>query len=134
MSNEKAWSFGPATGKPSHQRAAKLLACALTLDTEAAWNSASAVWALRLTKGERAAIALAALDALDSESAAKIMEIAMGGQGMPLPAFLDPADNAAWWADLATLPELRAYCRAAFLAMPYRERRAFLDFARGARK
>ena len=109
-----------------------MLACALTLDTEAAWNSASAVWALRLTKGERAALALAALDSLAPDDAAKIMETAMGGQGLPVPAFLDPSDNAAWWADLASLPELQAYCRAAFLAMPYRDRRAFLDFTRGA--
>lgn len=68
-----------AFAKPSHKRAARLLAYALILDTPATWEIVSHLWAVWLSPGERAAILLAALHSLHPEQAEVICDFAVSG-------------------------------------------------------
>ena len=49
--------------------------------------------------------------------------------GSPLPVLVDIDDDARWWADLATLPELKAWVSACFVRLPQRDREEFLAAA-----
>ena len=64
--------------RDAHKRASRVLGYALTLDDRAGWSAAAVVWAARLTVGERAALALAALSSLDPEEVAFIANLALG--------------------------------------------------------
>ena len=65
--------------KPSHKSAARMLGYALTLGTEADWAVFSALIFARLTATERAALAYAALNALDDPDAFMTAEAALWG-------------------------------------------------------
>lgn len=114
-----------------HKRAARILGYALITGDRATWNVASAVWSARLDASERQALATAALLSLDPADAYVVAENVFDSAGDPLPPFLDPIDDATFWAGMASLPELRAYCLAAFVAMPRREQLDFIEFAQG---
>lgn len=118
--------------RPAHKRAAKMLGYALTLDSFDGWETASAIWQARLTATERAALAWAALRALDDDQAETVAETVLGGAGAPLPPFLDALPDARLWASMATRNELKAHALAAFEAMGAHDRRDFAAFvARG---
>lgn len=51
--------------------------------------------------------------------------------GSPLPVFDDIKDDAVWWADLATLPELQMLLVACFVRLPASDQRAFLEAVSG---
>ncbi len=94
--------------------------------------AASAVWAARLTLGERMMLAIAALGALDEEEVEEVATAMLGGAGGPLPPFINTGDEARHWASYASLRELKHSVAAAFDALPIRDRSAFLDHARQA--
>ena len=116
--------------KPAHLKAVRMLGYALTLGDLDGWDGLSAVLAARLDPKERAALAFAALKALDPETAQMTAEAALDkGAGSPLPPLIDPVDEAAFWADVADTEELDAYAVAIFNAMSGPKQRAFLNFA-----
>jgi hypothetical protein len=100
----------------------------LTLGGYDAWEAASAVWQARLTDTERAALSWAALRSLDHDDAMKVAETVLGGAGAPLPPFLNPVDEAAFWASCASPQELDSYALACTRAMAPGRRTAFLDY------
>lgn len=55
--------------QPAHKKAANCLGYALTLGSYEAWANVAFVWAARLSKNERAALAYAALLSLDDDTA-----------------------------------------------------------------
>jgi len=114
-----------------HKRAAKALGYALVLADPKNWASTAIIWEARLEPAERYELARSVLLAMRPEDTEALFADVMGGAGYPLPPFLDPLDDAQWWADLANPAERRAYCLAAFMAMNKREQRDFLDFAKG---
>ncbi|MGR3292308.1 MAG: hypothetical protein ACU0C9_14130 [Paracoccaceae bacterium] len=114
--------------KPAYKRAARMLGFALTLGNYETWSATAAVWAVRLTAEERAALAWAGLKSLTHEQAAMVAETALGGAGMPQAAFLSDMDQAAFWADFATPSELDAYGLACFRNMRAGRQSDFLEF------
>lgn len=114
-----------------HLKAVRMLGYALVLDDFDGWDSASSVWAVRLSAEERAALAFAALRTLDPDQARDIAETALGGAGMPMVPFSSEVDEAAFWVNMATPDELAAYCLATFSAMPRHRQAEFLDFVGG---
>ena len=114
-----------------HTRASGLVGLALALGDFSAWSCVSGVWKLLLSTEERAALAYAALKALKPPQAEAVAQAVLGDAGPPLAPFLNPLEDATWWADIASPAELRAYCLAAFDRLPPHEQRDFLEFAQG---
>ncbi|MEM7472921.1 MAG: hypothetical protein AAF340_16355 [Pseudomonadota bacterium] len=117
-----------AHGKDAHKRAARMLGYVLTLDEVNAWWGFSAVLEAHLTTQERAAIALMSLKALPADDGLAIARAAFPAQHIPDPPLLGCLDQAAFWADYATVEELDAYCLSSFNAMTGTRQAAFLDF------
>ncbi|WP_397544218.1 hypothetical protein [Roseovarius salis] len=117
--------------KTAHKKAAKLLGYALILDDFDSWEAASAIWQARLTDTERAALAWAALRSLDEDHAREVAYTVIQGAGAPLPPFISPMDEAAYWADIASPAELDAYALACVQAMAPGRRAAFLEYMQG---
>lgn len=118
--------------KDRHKRAAKALGYALTLADPKNWAAIAIIWEARLEPAERYELARSVMLAMRPEDNEALAADVLGGAGLPLPPFLDPLDDAQWWADLANPTERRAYCLAAFMAMPKRDQRDFLEFAKEA--
>lgn len=118
--------------KERHKRAATTLGFTLTLNDRQAWASAAIVWEARLEPVERYRLARSVMAAMSPEdNEALILEV-LGGAGFPIPPFLDALGDARFWAEMASPAERRAYCLAAFQAMPRNEQRQFVEFASGA--
>ena len=118
--------------KHRHQSVVDMVGHAVTLGTDVeVWRGLSTVLRARLSPFERGCLAAAALDAADVEEVYAIVETVMTKRlaGAPLPAWLDIEGEARGWADLASLPELRAYLAACFQRLPEKERAAFLSAA-----
>lgn len=115
-----------------HLGATRVLGYALTLSDEAGWEGASAVWQARLAPDECAALSWAALRSLSPDDAVVVAETVLGGAGAPLPPFLDPMDDALWWAACAGPSELEAYALSTFRALSPSKRRDFVEFAQEA--
>ena len=84
-----------------HKRAAKALGYALTLADPQKWAATAIIWEARLVPAERYELARSILLAMPFEDSEAVFADVMGGAGYPLPTFLDPLDEAQWWADLA---------------------------------
>lgn len=119
-------SFSKLMKRP-HLGATRMLGYALTSHDYETWEAASAVWQARLSPEECAALAWAALRALDLDHAREVANTVIQDAGAPLTPFINPMDEAAYWADIASPEELEAYCLATFRAMPRGRRAAFLD-------
>jgi len=117
--------------KDGHRRAARSFGYALTLGTSDAWLDFATIIGARLTDQERAGLAYAALRSLDDETHARVVEAAIRTAGAQLPTFLKPMDDAEWWAGQANVHELKAYIWAAFWALPWSARVAFLRQVQG---
>lgn len=105
---------------------ARVIGYALTLGDADTWAGFASVARARLTSEERAALAWAALRALDTpEQAELVAETVLHSADYPLPTFLSPMDDARWWASFASLKERKAYALAAYEALPMREQMAF---------
>jgi hypothetical protein len=118
--------------KDRHKRAAGMVLAALTLgdDSPEVWHDAAFVLRVKLTPVERIGLAFAALRALDPDPRERVFEAAHWGEvtgaGAPLPPLFDVMEDARWWASNASRRERKAYCLAAFEAMPAADQSAFL--------
>lgn len=115
----------------NHERAARVIGYALTLDTSSGWTAAGAILSARLTRQERGSLAFAALWSMDAPDAELVARVALRGSGMPGATFLGVMDEAASWADLATVQERKAYALACYTRMSKRDRAAFLAHVQG---
>jgi hypothetical protein len=112
--------------KPEHKRMSRMVGYTLTLGDADAWANFTTVAMVRMTVEERAALAWAALRSLDTpEQAEMVAETVLSFAGYPLPAFLNPMEDARWWAARASLKECKAYALAAYEALPVRDQMAF---------
>lgn len=126
LSNRKKRSNLGQIMKPEHKRMSRVIGYTLTLGDVDAWAGFTTVARARLTVEERAALAWAALRALDTpEQAELIAETVLTFADYPLPTFLNPMDDARWWASFASLKERKAYALAAYEALSMREQMAF---------
>ena len=109
---------------------ARCVGYAAWLDTTDDWLSLPVVLEARLEPRQRAALAYAALRTLTPEQVADVANTVLpDSAGMPIAPFIDPVDEASFWADMANPDELDAYAVAIFSAMSSGKKRAFLDFA-----
>ncbi|MBB05619.1 MAG: hypothetical protein CML03_08890 [Pseudooceanicola sp.] len=109
---------------------ARCVGYAAWLDTTDAWLGLPVVMEARLEPHQRAALAYAALRTLTPEQVAAVANTVLpNSAGMPIAPFIDPVDEAAFWADIADPDELDAYAVAIFNAMSSAKKRAFRDFA-----
>lgn len=111
-------------------RAARALSYALTLANPRKWAATSIIWEARLDHVERYELARSVLLAMRPEVTEVLFEDVMGGAGYPLPTFIDPLDDARWWADMANEAELEAFCFATFMALPRSVKLDFIEFAK----
>ncbi|PRX37916.1 hypothetical protein SAMN05216257_105115 [Meinhardsimonia xiamenensis] len=115
-----------------HLKAVRTFGYTLTLGDADSWAGLSIVLRARLEPRERAALAFAALAALDREDAIFTAEAALcTGAGQPIPPLLGFMDEAAFWADMAEPDELDAYALACVQAMAPSRRAAFLEYMKG---
>ena len=70
-----------------------------------------------LRERERAGLALTALASLPETASTLLVCKWRKGAGMPNPPLFGHLDQAAFWADMATAPELDAYALASFKRM-----------------
>lgn len=125
----KSTSFSKLIKRP-HLGATRMLGYALTMHDFETWEAASAVWQARLTPEECAALAWAALRSLDRDHALAVTEAVLDGAGAPLPPLFNAADEAVFWAGIASPEEIDAYAVATFNALSPAKRRDFIDYAR----
>jgi hypothetical protein len=112
--------------KPAHKRMSRVMGYVLTIGGADAWAGFSTVAKARLTIEERAALAWAALRALDaSDQVEMIAQAVMQSAGSPLPTFLNPISDARWWASIASRSERKAYALAAYEALSEQDQMAF---------
>ena len=102
---------------------------AIDADNDHVWPDVSAMWSRCLSADTRAKLALTALDACDDDHAYSIAEHVLGGAEQPQASFISHMDQAAFWADMASKDELKAYAVACFNRLPMSERSAFLSWA-----
>ena len=115
-----------------HARAARMLSYALTLGEDPEiWSALAVVFEARLTQAERRRVLIAALRSAASDDVYPTLDefIRDDAIGAPLPVLREIADDARWWADLATMPELKAWLTACFVRLPQLERQSFLASA-----
>ncbi len=113
-----------------HLRAVRMLGYCLVLDTSDDWLGLSAVLAVRLTPRERAALAFAVLRSMAPEHGIAAAQAALAdGAGAPLAPLFDVADEAMFWASIASPEDINAYAVATFKAMSRSKRRDFIDYA-----
>lgn len=90
------------------------------------------IWEYYLTSAQRALIALAGLESVDSETALRIAEAELEYQrpaGAPVAPFTTVAAEADGWAESASEAERKGYFVAIWARLSLAERRAFLDWA-----
>lgn len=111
----------------NHERAARVIGYALTLDTSTGWTAVGAILAARLTRKERGSLAYAALWSMEAAEAELVARVALRGVGMPGVPLLGVMDEAAFWADRATVQERKAYALACYTRLSPQDRVAFLS-------
>jgi len=85
-----------------------------------------------LSRADRATLAFAALKSLDHDDAILTVEAALqDGAGPPIAPFYSHMDEAAYWADIASEEELKAYALASFIRLSPRDKSGFLDYVQG---
>ena len=115
-----------------YARASRMLGYALTLDDDPEiWDGLALVLALELTRSQKARLFEAVFKATHPDDINLVLSDAMIERpaGSPLPVLVEIDDDARWWADLATLPELKAWVSTCFVRLPYRDQREFLAAA-----
>ncbi len=108
-----------------------MLVYALTLGVVSSWLGAVRVWAIRLTVGERQALATAALGTLPEDEAHEVAEAFLRPFCGPIPPFLNAMDEARHWAGWASEVERKAAMAACWEALSESDRAAFLEWAQG---
>lgn len=118
--------------KNRYRRAIEMIGHALTLGNEVdIWLALATVLKRLLTAHELRLLLAALARAADPDDALEVFECAAPQwlSGGPLPVFDDIDSEARWWADMATVAELKAWLAAIFVRLPERERQAFLAAA-----
>lgn len=110
------------------KRVSRAIGFAAWLDESSAWIGLSTVLRARLEPHQRAAMAYASLRSLDPEQVAAVVAAVLPVSQPPIEPLHDYLDEAAFWADMADLEALEAYCLASFNAMPRPRQAAFLEF------
>ena len=121
-----------ACKKDSYRRAVDMIGYALTLrDDVGIWIDLATVLECRLTPYERCMLLVSVTKSCDPDDALEVFGQAASEWlcGPPLPVFDDIDADARWWADLATIPELKAWLAAVFVRLPERDRQEFLAAA-----
>lgn len=116
-----------------HERALSSVRYALILqDQPEVWQGLATVLRARLTPYERACLLTSVAAANDTGLLIEVLETIVPARlaGAPLPVLFEIEDDARWWADLATPPELKAWLTACFLRLSERDRAAFLTAAK----
>ncbi len=108
--------------------AGKVLTIALTVHDADGWSMAARLWSLRLSPEKRMAHALAALASCEDDDIKHVSGAALGGAGAPNMALFSHMDEASFWADMASVEELKAYSVACYLRLSARDRVAFHDW------
>ncbi|MCF3595465.1 hypothetical protein LZG00_15845 [Rhodobacteraceae bacterium LMO-12] len=127
----KHTSFSALMHKP-HLRVVQSLGYVLTLGTQHAWWGFVQILCELLTPQERASLAFMALKSLDHEDAVLTAETALAeGAGQPIAPLYSDMDEAAFWADMASEGELKAYALASFTRLSQGNQAAFLDYVQG---
>ncbi len=119
--------------KPAHKAVARSIGYALTTGDSDGWDMFTTVLLLRLDDAERVWMTYAALRSLHPDHVEDTLEAALGrsGAGMPQAPLFNHMDQAVFWADMAEVDELDAYCLASFNRMAPQRQSAFLGFVRG---
>ena len=101
-------------------------------DQPDAWRMLAGLLEMLLTPHERVRLLVAAAEATETEPLIKVFEeiVPIRLVGAPLPVFDQIEDDARWWSNLATQPELRAWLIACFVRLPVREQDEFLASAK----
>lgn len=118
--------------KDAHERVVRMIRYVLRLGTESAWWGLVPVLMARLTVNERTWLARISLFSLAPDDAASVAEEALYGAGMPQAPLFNYMDEAAFWADMATTSELKAYILACFNRLSPHDRAAFLSYVSAA--
>lgn len=86
---------------------------------------------LRLSRSERARLLSAAIKCAHPDDIKAVLVYALPDMlvGSPMPVLIEIGDDTRWWADLATLPELKAWLAACFVRLPHRDQQEFLSSA-----
>ena len=116
-----------------HRRAVRMLEFCLTLghtDTDT-WLGAIAVFGIRLSPRELAALSYVCLRALDPEDASRVTEAVLGRSDTPLPPFMSAMEDASYWADWASPNYVKAVVLAGYNRLPARDQVGFLDSVNG---
>ena len=103
----------------------------LTFHTAEAWHDTVGLIRTDLDRERRMALAIAALAACDPDDVAEIVSEIAGGAGSPVPPLDAIMSEAIFWADLASIDELKAYAVATFVRMPPRDQATFLTLTQG---
>ena len=117
-----------------HRIVLKALGGALTLGGDLdAWSRVARILYEGLSPSERAWLLHAVLNVTEPDDAFEIAEACLSTfvEGPPLPVLDEIEDSARWWADTASLPELRAWLAACFVRLPARDRAEFVAHAAG---
>ncbi|WP_235857908.1 hypothetical protein [Marimonas lutisalis] len=116
-----------------HDCALSSIGYALTLqDQPEAWCGLETVLKARLTTYERACLLTSVASANETDLLIEVLETIVPARlaGAPPPICSTIEEEARWWADVATLPELQIYLAACFNRLPATEQLAFLDAAK----
>lgn len=89
----------------------------------------------RIRNRETASALCHAILACEPIDAREIMVVAYADLsiGMPIAPLVSLMDEADFWADMATVAELKAYCLACFSHLPASEQSAFLTYVQQSR-
>ena len=111
------------------KRVARMVGYSLLLGDTEAWHRLTVVLSARLTPEQRAAIAWAALRSLTPGQVAAVAETVLPQRaGQPIALLFNYMDEAAFWADMASEGELKAYALASFTRLSPDNQAAFLDY------
>ena len=115
-----------------HQRALMAIGTALDKhDDVNAWLDLENILRARLTSYERACLLTSVVAAADKDLLFHVLETLVPARlfGVPLPVAFEIEGDARWWAERATLPELKAWATACFVRLPKGDRNGFLAAA-----
>lgn len=110
----------------AHARIERALGYSLTLGDFEAWTKFSLLASVRLAAAERAALAWAALTALEPDQAESVALGVLQRAGPPHVPFDAPLAEARAWATYASEEERKAYLLACWESLPHDRQMAFL--------
>ncbi|MBL3703212.1 hypothetical protein GI582_10985 [Sulfitobacter sp. BDSS02] len=93
------------------------------------WLDALKTSSRRLADKDRSGLVESALEILQPGASVGTEDVALAhGAGPPIAPLFNYIDEARFWAGLAEIEEIEAYCLACFDAMPVNRQADFLDY------